>query len=32
MKYVYILKDSIYLTSDERKSLEKATSEIVSYL
>ena len=32
MEYVYILEDSIYLTSDERKSLESATSEIVSYL
>lgn len=32
MEYVYILEDSIYLTSDERKSLERATSEIVSYL
>lgn len=32
MVYVYILEDSIYLTSDERKSLERATSEIVSYL
>ena len=32
MEYVYILEDSIYLTSDERKSLERATCEIVSYL
>ena len=32
MEYVYILEDSIYLTSNERKSLERATSEIVSYL
>ena len=32
MEYVYILEDSIYLTSCERKSLERATSEIVSYL
>lgn len=31
-EYVYILEDSIYLTSDERKSLESATSGIVSYL
>lgn len=32
MGYVYILEDSVYLTSNERKSLERATSEIVSYL
>lgn len=32
MEYVYILEDSVYLTSNERKSLERATSEIVSYL
>ena len=32
MEYVYILEDSIYLTSDERKSLESVTSEIISYL
>lgn len=32
MEYVYILEDSVYLTSNERKSLERATSGIVSYL
>ena len=32
MEYVYILEDSIYLTANERKSLESATSEIVIYL
>ena len=32
IEYVYILEDSIYLTSDERKSLESVTSEIISYL
>ena len=32
MDHVYILEYSIYLTSYERKSLERATSKIESYL
>lgn len=32
MEYVYILEDSIYISADERESLERAVGEIVSYL